>query len=174
MFAVWMFGSAIENIWGPKRFLIFYLFTGIGAAVLHYVIFYFELQLDLSLINSYIADPSTYNFDKLLHNGYRGGSDINEMQTWIYYLKNMPLVGASGALFGLLIAFGWMFPNSQILLLIPPIPIRAKYFVAIYGLIELFSGVANVASDNIAHYAHIGGMLFGFILLKFWRVKHLN
>lgn len=175
MFAVWMFGSAIENFWGPKRFLFFYLFTGIGAAALHYFIFYFELKPAMSAINAYLSDPSSINLENLQVFGVTGNPGVDQILQMKYNLLNQPvIVGASGALFGILIAFGWMFPNTRILLLIPPIPIKAKYFVAGYGILELVSGVSNIAHDNIAHYAHVGGMLFGLILLLFWRVKRLN
>lgn len=124
MFALWLFGQAIENLWGTKRFVIFYFISGVGAAF---------IQL---LVGS-------------------GGA---------------PVIGASGAIFGILIAFGMTFPDEYIYLIIPPIPIKAKYFVIIYGVIELVSGVTQTA-PTIAHFAHLGGMLFGFIMIKYWRYK---
>jgi membrane associated rhomboid family serine protease len=124
LFILWMFGQAIENIWGTKRFLVYYLLCGFGAAVLHL----------LSGI------PFTYT------------------------------IGASGGVYGVLLAFGMMYPNRVIMLLIPPIPIKAKYFVAIIGAIELFSGLTN-PNSGVAHFAHLGGLLVGFLLIKFWKIK---
>ena len=176
MFALWMFGSAIENFWGPKRFIIYYLITGIGAAVLHYVIVYYEMKPIMNIIDAYLSDPtSSENINRLLQIQDIGSINPVDVLAKKMELLNRPvIVGASGALFGILIAFGWMFPNSQILLLIPPIPIKAKYFVIGYGVLELISGVSNMSGDDVAHFAHIGGMLFGFILLKYWHVKRLN
>ena len=134
MFALFMFGPPIEALWGPKRFLFYYLFTGFGALTLHLLASYLEMS-------------------------YLGGS---------MYLANVPVLGASGAVFGLLAAFGLLFPNSQIMLLFPPIPMRAKYFVLIYAVIELFLGVSNFNS-GVAHFAHVGGALFGLLLILYWR-----
>lgn len=133
LFALWIFGQAIENLWGTKRFYIYYFLTGIGAGIIHL------------LFSLYFNEPSA--------------SDA------IY-----GTIGASGAVFGLLLAFGMMFPNQYIFLLIPPIPIKAKYFVAIYGIVELFSGLSRPDS-GIAHFAHLGGLVVGFILIKLWKIK---
>lgn len=142
MFALWMFGSKLENHWGPKRFLFFYFFTGLGAAFIHSTVTYFEIQ---NLQNAMI-DP-----------GY------------LQAVKNIPTVGASGAVFGVLLAFGMLFPNTRLMLLFPPIPIKAKYFVFFYALFELYAGVTSIhGGSNIAHFAHLGGMLFAFILIKYW------
>tara|TARA_Y100001968_G_C19367595_1_gene723393 strand:- start:53 stop:721 length:669 start_codon:yes stop_codon:yes gene_type:complete len=139
MFAVWMFGSQLENLWGSKRFLNYYLLTGLGAALLQIIIVqFFEI-------------PATLNS--------------------VFFIENYTMVGASGCLFGLLIAFGLLFPNTQLFFIFIPFPIKAKYFVMIYGLIELFSGVQNVVGNtggNIAHWAHLGGMIFGFLIIKYW------
>jgi membrane associated rhomboid family serine protease len=124
LFALWIFGQAIENYWGTKRFTTYYFLTGIGAALIHMWI--------------------------------SGGG--------------APTIGASGAVFGILLAFGMMFPERYIMLLIPPIPIKAKYFVAIFGAIELFFGVTGTRS-GIAHFAHLGGMVVGFLLIRYWGLK---
>lgn len=124
LFALWMFGQAIENYWGTNRFTVYYFLTGIGAALLHMLI---------------------------------GGGGA-------------PTLGASGAVYGILLAFGMMFPERPIMLLFPPIPIKAKYFVAIFGAIELISGLTR-ANSGVAHFAHLGGMLVGFILIKYWGLK---
>ncbi|MCW9707165.1 rhomboid family intramembrane serine protease [Fodinibius salsisoli] len=124
LFALWMFGQAIENYWGTRRFTVYYFLTGIGAALLHMLI-------------------------------GAGGA---------------PTLGASGAVYGILLAFGMMFPERPIMLLFPPIPIKAKYFVAGFGVIELISGLSR-ANSGVAHFAHLGGMLVGFILIKYWGLK---
>ncbi len=144
MFALWMFGSRLENLWGPKRFLFFYFFCGLGAAVMHSFVTYADLN--------YLATPD------------------EAMMMW-----NIPTVGASGAVFGVLLAFGMVFPNTQLMLLFPPIPIRAKFFVFFYALFELYAGISSFhGGSNIAHFAHLGGMLFGFILLKIWSRQRGN
>lgn len=148
MFGVFIFGATLEKLWGPKRFLIYYFFTGLGAFFLHMFIFGFEV--------------------------YQGfGSFFPEMSALPVkvqqYINYSGVVGASGALFGLLLAFGMLFPNTKLYLIFFPVGIKAKYFVIGYGLIELYSGLSNNAGDNVAHFAHLGGMLFGFILLKRWQ-----
>jgi membrane associated rhomboid family serine protease len=204
MFAVWMFGSALENFWGPKRFLIFYLITGIGAALIHYTIVYFyQIKPVMDIINNFTNDPTNEGLLTFLNSNYFQGSldgipekfqifrthynsllvsnpteamslAVEFMSSYKEAFLNAPvIVGASGALFGLLLAFGMMFPNSIIYIYFA-IPLKAKYFVMIYGLIELVSGVYNSSSDNIAHFAHLGGMLFGFILIKLWKIKRIN
>jgi membrane associated rhomboid family serine protease len=162
MYAVFMFGAILENVWGPKRFLFYYIFTGLGAAAIQLLVYYFEITPNLNHINEVLAQTKDYiEQSKIV--------DIRNE-----YLNRYVVVGASGSLFGLLIAFGMLFPNTELMMMFIPIPIKAKYFVAGYGAIELFSGLHNSASDNVAHFAHIGGMLFGFILLMIWRVKRIN
>jgi hypothetical protein len=125
MFALFMFGSTIENYWGHKRYLIYYMVTGVGAGL-------------IQLLVMYITGV------------------------------NAPTIGASGAVFGLLLAFGMLFPNTPLYLMFIPIPIKAKYMVIGYGLIEFFFGVSQFRGDNVAHYAHLGGMLFGIVLILYW------
>ena len=145
MFALWMFGMSLENLWGSQRFFIFYFVTGIGAALCH---------LGVTMVDFY------QHGDELVH---VWGKTI----TYSEYLLRTPTVGASGAVFGLLLGFGMTFPEQRIYLYFL-MPIKAKYFVAIYGLFELFAGFANQGS-NIAHFAHIGGMVFGYLLLRYWK-----
>lgn len=162
MYAVFMFGAILENVWGPKRFLFYYIFTGLGAAAIQLLVYYFEITPNLNHINEVLAQTKDYvEQSKII--------DIRNE-----YLNRYVVVGASGSLFGLLIAFGMLFPNSELYMMFIPIPIKAKYFVMGYGAIELFSGIQNNAADDVAHFAHIGGMLFGFILLMIWRVKKIN
>ncbi len=145
MLALWMFGTPMENLWGPKRFLTYYLITGLGAAACH---------LGVMAWDYYQVLPFAELGD-------------GEAIAYLNQLFESPTVGASGAVFGLLLAYGMTFPNQEIYVYFL-LPIKAKYFVAIYGLFELFSGLSNTGS-NIAHFAHLGGMLFGFLLIKRWR-----
>jgi membrane associated rhomboid family serine protease len=162
MYAVFMFGSILENTWGPKRFLFYYIFTGLGAAAIQLLVYYFQLMPIMEQTNALLTETKDYVLQ----------SQIIEQRD--AYLNRMIVVGASGSLFGLLIAFGWIFPNTELMMLFIPIPIKAKYFVAGYGAIELFSGIHNSSADNVAHFAHIGGMLFGFILLMIWKVRKIQ
>lgn len=199
MFALWMFGNALENIWGPKRFLIYYLITGIGAAITHYVVFYFQISPGLEAINVFLNNPSTESLNLFLNSSHFKISSYeiqdtfnifrSEYNTLIHtnpskalqlsidfmtqykvdFLNAPVVVGASGAVFGILLAFGMMFPNSIIYVYFA-IPIKAKYFVMIYGAIELVSGVMDTQS-NVAHFAHLGGMIFGYFILLYWKKK---
>jgi membrane associated rhomboid family serine protease len=151
MFAVFMFGRVLENVWGKQRFLFFYLVTGIGAAVMQEIVWFYMLYAD--------AHNAGFPVQELLrHPG----------------INNLITIGASGAVFGILLAFGMLFPNTPLFIMFIPIPIKAKYFVAIYGVIELFLGVANFNGDNVAHFAHLGGMLFGFFIIRYWKKKDFD
>lgn len=171
MFALWMFGSPLEQVWGPKRFLTFYFVTGLGAALLHLGVIHFQ-YLNL------VADMPIENVQSVLR---EGASIIAQNKNYtapdmrqLNLLLNVPTVGASGAVYGILLGFGMLFPNTRLMLLFPPIPIKAKYFVIGYAAIELYMGISNNPGDNIAHFAHLGGMLFGFILIKIWQKSRRN
>lgn len=161
MYALFLFGSAIESAWGPKRFLQFYIFTGIGALITQMGVNAFEVY---QMTGGILTSP------------YTAGCQIDgnmlrcpdQLSIELYQKANTPLVGASGAVMGLLLAFGMTFPNVELMLIFFPVPIKAKYFVILYGLIELFFGAARFEGDNVAHFAHIGGLIFGFILIKIW------
>lgn len=166
MFALYMFGRILEQVWGAKRFLIYYIVTGIGAAVVQEVVWIFTFN------------PIVKEIASVMQNFPSGGVDVGNMvlqsRDQLLEYKDMVLnshvtIGASGAVFGILLAFGMLFPNTEIMLLIPPIPMKAKVFVIIYGVAELFLGVANFSGDNVAHFAHLGGLLFGFFLIKYWQ-----
>lgn len=166
MFALWMFGSTLENYWGGKRFLVYYMITGLGAAVMQMAVN--ETQIFLA------AAQMTYEQVMIVEEEglgllMTGRNYIDPVMANYNHLVNTPMVGASGAVFGLLLAFGMSFPNAIIYLYFA-IPIKAKYFVMLYGLFELYSGVSN-SGGNIAHFAHLGGMFFGFFLILYWR-KH--
>lgn len=194
MFALFMFGRYLENAWGPRRFLIFYFITGLGAATLHTMVNYIEIapmakaveafnntpspDLFASFINKYssaikpyysiasVRDFSVDWFDNPAVSTYETEA-VNLMNTVLTRRINIPTVGASGAVYGVLLGFGMMFPNTQLMLIFPPIPIKAKYMVIAYGALELILGL-SMPGSNIAHFAHLGGMIFGFILIKYW------
>lgn len=191
MFALWMFGAIIENVWGPKRFLMFYLICGIGGALAHLGYTAYEMY-DIQLaVDQYLSEPTRDNFKYL----FEGHSDllydddfVNRVnafynswnsissntilqsqelaQELALQIANIPVVGASGAVFGVLLAFGMLFPNTHIYLYFF-IPMKAKYFVFLYGLFELYAGFSDT-QNGVAHFAHLGGMLVGFILIKYW------
>jgi len=164
MFALWMFGRVLENVWGPKRFFIYYFVTGLGAAALHTFVNYIEFQ-------SVASKMSQEQVEMVMQQGveiWRQGKNYTDpLMGQLNAILNVPTVGASGAVFGVLLGFGMLFPNTQLMLLFPPIPIKAKYFVIGYGLLELYLGLARPGS-NVAHFAHLGGMLFGYIMIKYW------
>ncbi len=164
MFALYMFGRVLESVWGPKRFLTFYLVTGVGAAALHTAVNFFEYyQVSSQLTTEQIAYVNEVGYGI-----WSEGKNFTEpLLGKLNVILNTPTVGASGAVFGILLGFGMLFPNTQLMLLFPPIPIKAKYFVMGYGAIELYLGFAQPGS-NVAHFAHLGGMLFGFFMIRYW------
>jgi membrane associated rhomboid family serine protease len=195
MFALWMFGRVLESVWGPRRFLIFYFVTGLGAAALHTFVNYIEIAPMAKAITAFSNTPSPELFSDFInkyqstikHMGFSSAQlaefaaqwfdspssvaieneAISFMDRLLAIRMNIPTVGASGAVYGVLLGFGMLFPNTQLMLLFPPIPIKAKYFVIGYGVIELVQGLA-LPGSNVAHFAHLGGMIFGYILIKYW------
>lgn len=156
MFAVYMFGRVLENLWGQKRFLIFYIVTGVGAGVVQ------ELTWMLDLRDVMAASQDLVNIG--------GGRILGKPEFYNLFVT----IGASGAVFGILLAFGMLFPNVPLYMMFIPIPIKAKYFVILYGLVELVMGVSNFSGDSVAHFAHLGGMLFGYLLIRYWRTKNMG
>ncbi len=162
MFALVMFGSVIERVLGQKRFFNYYFICGLGALVLQYGIQAFEVSQITGSIMPY------HKFgEEFMRNLTSQEFDV------IQSIYRTPLVGASGAIYGLLLAYGFLFPNAELMLIFLPIPIKAKYFIPILIVIEIFLGFSNSGS-SIAHLAHVGGALFGFILLKMWGIKRTN
>lgn len=170
MFALWMFGRVLEGVWGPKRFFIYYFVTGLGAALLHTFVNFLEFQSVASKMTPEAVEMVMTQGTEIFNQGKNFSDPIAGK---LNLLLNIPTVGASGAVFGILLGFGMLFPNTQLMLLFPPIPIKAKYFVMGYGAIELYLGLTQSGS-NIAHFAHLGGMLFGFFMIKYWNknTKH--
>lgn len=167
MFALWMFGNSLENYWGGKKFLIYYLITGMGAGLIHLGVQEFQaLRYAAQLTSEQIATIHSEGYGVIQSGQYYTNVLMNQYNLAI----NTATVGASGSVFGILLAFGMMFPNAQIYLYFL-FPIKAKYFVMLYGAFELYSGIQNAQGDNVAHFAHLGGMLFGYIMLKYWQKK---
>jgi membrane associated rhomboid family serine protease len=189
MLSLFFFGPMLEMHWGAKRFVLFWVICGIGAAIVYSSVRYYEVKQLEAARNAFNQEPSfeaflsferklgqdvfTIDFKEdfednpsspqLMANAREG---INQVMRKII---DSPVIGASGAVFGVLMAFALLFPNTELMLLFFPVPIKAKYFVLLYGAFELFMGVARVPGDNIAHFAHLGGALVGFILVKYWQ-----
>ena len=167
MLALWMFGAILENLWGPRRFLIFYLVCGLGAALSHMIVLYMGNQNMIHDYNLYLGSAgNNYNQALLFVQKYGNGAVATPQQIFDYRLNEATL-GASGAVFGCLAAFGYLFPNTYIYLGFL-IPVKAKWFVIMYAAFELMNAIQNSAGDNVAHVAHLGGALVGFILVYFW------
>ncbi len=177
MFALFMFGGILEHTWGAKRFLFYYIFTGLGAAIVQQLFWTVEYQSLINAMNDAISANSGVGlipFEQMLSRYFSFSNLANFNAESILDMKqmfiNMPVtIGASGSVFGLLLAFGWLFPQEKIFLMFIPIPIPARIFVLLYGVAELFLGVARFSGDSVAHFAHLGGMLFGIVLILLWR-----
>ena len=171
MFALFMFGRVLEQSWGAKKFLIFYILTGVGAGIIQLIVTEIRIQM-------LIPEVGQEGYRMILEEGLAiremGKNYVDQAAAEINNLVNLSTVGASGAVYGILFAFGYLYPNIRLMLIFPPIPIRAKYMVTILIALELYLGIANNPNDNVAHFAHLGGVLFGFLLLKVWNVKSNN
>ena len=151
MFALWMFGVVIENVWGPKKFLFYYISCGVGAGIMQEIAQFFSFYFTIS------AQDPTIGFGELFAIGHQLSTQLNGWTT----------IGASGAVYAILLAFGMIFPNEHIFIFPLPIPIKAKWFVMFYVAIDLFSAMSS-SGDNVAHMAHLGGMLFGYLMIRYW------
>lgn len=204
MFILWMFGSPLENIWSSKKFIYYYFFTGIGAGLLHLAISSYSINQLETQVSDYRKNPGYTEFQDFVSSEIGDISSTEQSQEpffrslndmmgkWeqnpgsrvyarksvdfvnIYFEKiiDRPSIGASGAVFGILLAFGLLFPNVMIYVYFL-FPIKAKYFVIVMGVLELYLGLSTPFS-NVANFAHIGGMIFGFVLLKIWGEKPLK
>jgi membrane associated rhomboid family serine protease len=193
MFALWMFGSILENVWGAQRFLVFYLVCGFGAAMLHLGVLGYEYNLFQTAfynyqqnigLDKYIRFIQEQNLDNDFQFAQLRGlweaspsesvyavKSVSLINSYYDHIINEATVGASGAVFGILFAFGYLFPNT-LLYIYFLVPIKAKYVVGAYAVFEIYAGIRNSAGDNIAHFAHLGGMLVAFILLKIWNKRN--
>lgn len=195
MFALWMFGYLLENVWGPKRFLTFYMVTGIGAAAVQMLVSWWDISAIQSAADAYALQPSLDSFIHFTRTHFPvyyeqsdqirglitqwsqnpGGTEYASTSLkYVHDLLNLrmdvPTVGASGAVYGILLAFGMLFPNTLVYIYFL-FPIKAKWFVLIFGAIELAAGISSNPTDNVAHFAHLGGMIFGFLMILYWRKK---
>lgn len=195
MFALWMFGYLLENVWGSKRFLTYYVLTGIGAAIVQTIVMNWHYHSIEATALAYSQAPSFDAFIAFVKENFpqyytNEGTIRSFISAWsispvdpvltqqsvdysrqlVQLSMDVPTIGASGAVYGILLAFGMMFPNMLVYLYFL-FPIRAKWIVIGYGAIELFTGLSNNPGDNVAHFAHLGGMLFGLILILYWRKK---
>ena len=189
MFALWMFGSAVERALGEKRYVILYFVAGLGAFILFNITNYISIneikdtitnQQLIESVNQYAhlditGGETFYQIESNLNNWLQANNTDNTNTHQDLFLGySIPMVGASGANFGVLVAFGMMFPNAILMLIFPPIPLKAKYFIPIYIIIELYLAVKAHPGDNVAHYAHLGGALIGFLLVRYWKKNSLN
>ena len=165
MFALWMFGRVLEQVWGPKRFLIYYLVTGLGAAFFFELVQYIQYTKVMGILS---PEQLQLVYDSGSDAISQGRNFADSQMGRLNSILNVPVVGASGAVFGVLLAFGMLFPNTQLMLIFPPIPIKAKYVVIGYAAIELYLAITSPGS-SIAHTAHLGGMIFGYLLIRYWR-----
>jgi membrane associated rhomboid family serine protease len=195
MFALWMFGYLLENVWGPKRFLTFYMVTGIGAAFVQMLVSWWDISSIQSAAEIYSSQPTLDGFILFVKDhfplyydqseGVRGlisqwsqnpgssdlaATSVQFVHDLLRIRMDSTTIGASGAVFGILLAFGMMFPNMLVYIYFL-FPIKAKWLVLIYGGIEIFSGISNNPTDNVAHFAHLGGMIFGFFMIMYWRKR---
>ncbi len=191
MFGLWMFGRVLENVLGSRKFFLLFFISGLGAAFIHTFVQHLQMSALLRIADSFINEPSYDTFNYIVGKYINTPSQalINFMDEWFYQPDNSEFfnearrivssivdlhinnvtVGASGAVFGILAAFTVLFPNVELMLIFFPVPIKAKYLVPGYAVLELFFGVANFKGDNIAHFAHLGGALFGLILVLIWK-----
>lgn len=176
MIGLWMFGTPMEQMWGKNKFIFYYLSTGLGAALLQITIYYYQVNLvneffsDLNLNSSIISE---FYLSSRLPADIINNIDI-EILKRAFSSYNSVLVGASGALYGVLVAFAMSFPDTQLMLLFPPIPIKAKYLVPILIFADLFFGFSSYSIGPIAHFAHLGGALTGFLMLYYWKKNQFS
>ncbi|MEP6261629.1 MAG: rhomboid family intramembrane serine protease [Gillisia sp.] len=178
MYALWAFGSPIEQMLGQKKFLFFYFSCGIGAAIIHSLVNYYHVQSGYNALIE--AGMSPGGIQQLLTTGQYSTAILDSVSRdtleSLYISFNTPAVGASGAIYGILVAFGMLFPNVALFLIFVPVPIKAKVFIPVLIAIDLFSGITGYSlfGGGIAHFAHVGGALFGFIMMWYWKKNQFN
>ena len=176
MIGLWMFGTPIEQIWGKNKFIFFYLSTGLGAAALQMILYNFQIYQANELFVNLNTDKSIiseFYVSSRLPSNIINSLDVRSLQS-AFSAFNSVLVGASGALYGVLVAFAMLFPNTHLMLLFPPIPIKAKFLVPILIAADVFFGFSSYSIGPIAHFAHVGGALTGFIMFQYWKKNQFN
>ena len=174
MFALWMFGTHLEKIWGGKRFLLFYFTCGVGAALIYTAINYYQFNSIYALLSE--TGLNSFDIQSMIDRGVYPADILTEDQAGdLIGTFNAPMVGASGAIYGILVAFAFNFPNNKLMLIFIPYPIAAKYFVPALISLDLFSGVTGFSlfGGGVAHFAHVGGAIIGFLMMLYWRRKLL-
>ena len=168
MYTLFIFGTVLERVWGPKKFLLFYFVTGLGAALVHTGVQWIMYSNALEATGLTSQSASVF-FSEMIQNGSvyapLGFDAIRDV-------LSVPTVGASGAIYGVLMGYAMLYPDSIMRLIFPPVALKAKWFVLIFAGIELRLGISNNPADNVAHFAHLGGLLFGFILIWIWKKRH--
>lgn len=176
MFGLWMFGTPLEQMWGKQKFIFFYLSAGFGAVLIQTIVYHYDVMsvtqilIDNGLNNS---DVDTFYKTGRLNTSIIQSVGEDRLYSGIQSFKAV-MVGASGALYGILVAFAMLFPNVQLMLLFPPIPIKAKFFVPLLILFDLFFGFTSYSVGPIAHFAHIGGAITGFLMMLYWKKNQFN
>jgi rhomboid-like protein len=165
MFGLFMFGGILEQRWGQKRFINFYFLTGIGALLCQWAVQAYELHQ----ITGAIINHGNIPLDTLAKGMFDNAKWTEASASNLYSIYFGTMVGASGAVFGVMTAFAMLFPNVELMLMFIPVPVKAKYFIPFYIVVELFLGVARIQGDSVAHFAHLGGALIGFIIVKLWK-----
>ncbi|WMJ75568.1 rhomboid family intramembrane serine protease [Cytophagaceae bacterium ABcell3] len=197
MIGLFFFGPMLERTFGSQRFLVYYLICGLGASLIYMGFVWYEIGGLQDMVQTFLIDPDPALFQSIVNEYVTGTARIEYMNladdfrnnpdntaliqetkrvvNRIYNSRiNIPMVGASGAVFGILMGFALIFPNTELFLLFFPFPIKAKYLVFFYGLYTLYAGIQRTPGDNIAHFAHLGGMIFAFILIKYWGYRRYN
>ncbi len=192
MLGLYFLGPTLEMLWGEKRFLIFYFVTGVGAGLFYMALQYYDIHPLETLANNFLLNPEGGNYVSFVNKFYSNlgieGNPLkiennlvisndqvveykNAIESLLKNVIDTPMVGASGAGFGIMAAFALLFPNTEFMLFPFPFPVKAKYFVTFYALYEIYAGIRRMPGDNVAHFAHIGGMIFAFILIRMWGSK---
>ena len=172
MYALWAFGTPLEQMWGRNKFLFFYFSAGIGAGLIYTLVNYYQFNGIYEQIAALGISPS--EIQNILNTGQYNDTLItlsNKTMSEFYSLYHTPAVGASGAVYGILVAFGLAFPNAKLALIFFPVPVAAKYFIPLMIFGDLFFGVTKYSIGNVAHFAHIGGAIIGFIIAWYWKKK---
>ncbi|MDG2500502.1 MAG: rhomboid family intramembrane serine protease [Flavobacteriaceae bacterium] len=176
MFGLWMFGTPLEQMWGKQKFIFFYLSAGLGAALIQTFVYHYDvMSVTQILIDNGLTNSDVNDFYKSgrLNTSIIQSVGEDRLYSGIQSFKAV-MVGASGALYGILVAFAMLFPNVQLMLLFPPIPIKAKFFVPLLILFDLFFGFTSYSVGPIAHFAHIGGAVTGFLMMWYWKKNQFN
>jgi membrane associated rhomboid family serine protease len=176
MFGLWMFGTPLEQMWGKKKFIFFYLSTGFGAAALQLLLYYYQIDYVNTALNELgLTNPDINNFYSTAE---LPTSAINEIGkgslSSAFNAYRSVMVGASGALYGVLVGFAMLFPNAQLMLLFPPIPVKAKFLVPILIFADLFFGFSSYSIGPIAHFAHVGGAITGLAMMWYWKKNQFD